>query len=331
MKHSIKTKVGISHPLCLFILVMLFQLGMPLYGLSQSIGVLSRWNDELVFLDYESGETLGSLSVGDFPHELFLDESRGIVYVATYGSNLITKVNIRDRSVLNSFKLEGFGKLHGLDLSNDGRLLWVTSEDQKQIVEMNTSSGKIEATWDTGSFKSHMLVAANEGLKLYVANIDSGEVSIISRDTGDLKVIKTGEGAEGIAYLKSKNEVWVSNRAENTISILNTNTDTIIKKISSEGDFPVKVKSSPDEKEIWVANNRSGTISIFDTNNYRHIKSVQVGVRPLGITFSGDNRFGFVTLAAGHEIVEIDRQGDFIIKRRIKAPSSPDGIVYIPE
>lgn len=308
---------------------------LPVFGLvlaapagAQEIAVVSRGVDAIAFVDLTDGTGGQTLPAGSFPHEIAVDTPSGLAYVPSYGGNTIHVFDLRTRSAVTSWILDGHSALHGVRTSRDGSLLWVTAEEERVVVELSTRDGSVQNTWPTHGYRSHMIVSTPDDAKLFVANIDSGTVSSINRISGAVTVISTGAGAEGIDISPDGTEVWVSNRAENTVSIIDAGTDEVLTTFSSRGQFPVKVRFSPDGAQVWVANNRSGSVAVFDSKTRRLRGSVNIGSRPLGLLFSPDAKIGYVSRPGASEIVEIDT-GTLAILRRLPVPAGPDGMAWV--
>jgi len=298
-------------------------------GVAQSLAVVSRSENAVCFLDLESGQVSDCVETGRFPHELASDPDRQFAYVPAYGGNEITKIDLLGRRAVGTIKLPGHSALHGIWVTDSS--VWVTSEEQRALVRVEPSSGAVDKVHGTDGYRSHMVTGIPGSNMLYVANIDSGSVSILDAEKGLRTVLKTGAGTEGIESAPDGLSVWVSNRADNTISVIRTDTNTIVRTMESGGSFPVKLRFRPDGRQVWVANNRSGTITAFDAVGYSMVARIDVGSRPLGLAFSDASDRAYVSRPGASEIVEISTSSPFSILRRFPVPDSPDGLLFLPE
>lgn len=312
-----------------FLIIVVVTLIFINHSSAQTLAVVSRGENKVAFISIQEGKIIGTTSTGSFPHEMVLDNESRFIYVPSYGGNRVSKIDILRKETVTFFEFGKHKGLHSIVVMNNS--LWITSEENRALLEVDSNTGKIDKEWPTNGYRSHMVVSVPQLNKLYVANIDSGTVSIINPETRQTKIIKTGSGAEGIDVAPDGKEVWVSNRGENTISVIDTYSDSVIKKFDSNGDFPVKLKFNPNGKEVWVANNRSGTIGVFDIKNYSWKRNIEVGSRPLGITFSDDGTKGYITKPASNEVLEIDILKDYSITKSFKTLSSPDGVIWLPK
>lgn len=305
--------------------------GFYIEGYSQKLAVVSRWDDKVLFIDLDSGEQYHSLETGNFPHEIASDPDKRFAYVPSYAGNRITKIDLKEELVVDQFELWEHTNLHGIEVSKDGNSLWVTSEEQRAVIKVDTETGSILGSYPTHQYRSHMLTVMPNETKIYASNLDSGSVSIMNTNTNTTKVLYLGNEAEGIGMTNDGREIWVTNRVENTVSIIGTDTDEIIKSFPSAGSFPVKLKFSPDGAHVWICNNRSGSVAVFDANTYELIKLIETGERPLGIAFSEDSKFAYITKPGTHQVIEIDIASNYKITRTYDAKGSPDGILWLPD
>ena len=71
----------------------------------------------------------------------------------------------------------------------------------------------------TAPFKCHLMDIHPTSSRVFCTDRDLNTVAVFDYLTGVLVgAIPTGEGVEGVSFSPSGNEVWVSNRYEDTIS-----------------------------------------------------------------------------------------------------------------
>jgi YVTN family beta-propeller protein len=266
----------------------------------------------------------------------------GTAYVSNYGlfaifregepprrepGNTLTVLDLARRTVRDTFDLGEYRMPHGIEVSRDGSRLWVTCEGSGAVVEVDAKSGAVREAWKTGQEVSHMVVATADERKLYVANIGSGSVTVITRASGEVRTLETGAGAEGIAVSPDGREVWVGNRADHTLAIVEVATDSIVARFESGGTMPIRVRFTPDGREVWVSNARSNSVTVFDAATRRLLATVAVGAVPVGIEMSPDGRRAYVACTNDNQVKIID------VKRRKVAKSfstgnEPDGMAW---
>jgi len=196
------------------------------------------------------------------------------------------------------------------------------------VLELNAATGAIRTTWETGQDVSHMLVPTPDEKKLYVANIRSGSVAVITRATGAVHSLPTGEGAEGIDVTPDGGEVWVTNRGAHTITVISTASDSIVARFESGGQMPIRVKITPDGREAWVSNARSNTVTVFDVRTRRMLTTIEVGAVPVGIQMTPDGNQAFIANSNDDLITVLSVPGRKV-ERTFRPGHEPDGMAWV--
>jgi YVTN family beta-propeller protein len=228
---------------------------------ADTVVVVCKSDFQLALVDPATEKVLVKLPTGLGPHEVAVSPDGRTAYVSNFGrysvypagdtqhdkaGNTITVVDLVDRKVKATFDLGTHTGPHGMIVSHDGKLVWVTTETPQAVLELDSSTGKILHVWNTTQERSHMIVATPNETKFYVTNTVSGSVSVIDRSTGEVKVVSTGPGTEGIAISPDGKEVWAASRLDDKISIISTATDAIVAAFPSGGKGPKRMDFTPD-------------------------------------------------------------------------------------
>jgi YVTN family beta-propeller protein len=303
--------------------------------------VLNKSDHEAVLVDPISLKTLTKVATGHGPHEAAVSPDGRRAYVCNYGltgvfregerrdepGNTLSVLDLESRAVVDTFDLGEFTRPHGIAVSRDGKRLWLTCEGAQAVLELDAASGKILRDWKTGQEVSHMLVPTPDEKKLYVANIRSGSASVVDRERNTVKTVVTGAGAEGIDVTRDGRQVWVTNRAAQTVSVIDTSSDSVIASFESGGEMPIRVKFTPDGKEAWISNARSNAISVFDAGTRKQLASIPVGAVPIGIQMSPDGKRAFVANTNDDRITVLD-----VPRRKVVTTfgtgNEPDGMAW---
>ncbi|MFQ5778220.1 MAG: beta-propeller fold lactonase family protein [Terriglobia bacterium] len=302
--------------------------------------VLNKSDHEAALVDPNTYEVVARLSTGQGPHEAAASPDGRFAYVSNYGSfrvfrqgartgpgNTVTVLDLEQRTVKGTFDLGEYNRPHGIWVSRDGARLWVTCEGAQTVLEVDTGSGEVLHAWKTDQRTSHMVVPTPDERKLYVANIGSGSVTVINRETDAVQTIPTGAGAEGIDVSPDGREVWVSNRGADSVSVVDTSTDRVVATFASGGQMPIRVKFTPDGRQVWVSNARSSSVSVFDARSRQLLGTVAVGAVPVGILMTPDGRRAFVANTNDNKVTVIDVPARKVL-RTFTTGTEPDGMAW---
>jgi YVTN family beta-propeller protein len=172
-----------------------------------------------------------------------------------------------------------------------------------------------------------MIVVTPKETKFYVTNTVSGSVSVIDRLTDAVKVIATGPGTEGVAISPDGREVWAASRVDSKISVISTDTDTIIATLQSGGDEPKRMKFTPDGSQVWITNYKSNQVAVFDAHGRELLGKVISEATPSGIDISPDGRRAYITNANANRLTTMDVASRTVVST-VMIGSDPDGVVW---
>jgi YVTN family beta-propeller protein len=306
----------------------------------ETLVVLNKSEHSASLIDPATGATIVKLPVGRGPHELALSPDGRTAYVANFGrfgvfpagdtmhtvaGNTMTVIDVVGRKVKTTYDFGTHTGEHGVAVSRDGAHIWVTSETPNALMDVDAATGRIDRVWPTQQERTHLVVPAPGDKTFYITNTVSGSVSVIDRESGSVRTIPTGAGAEGITVSPDGREVWVAWRNDSKISVISTATGAIVETFAAGGEGPQRVQFTPDGAQVWASNVRSNTLTVFDARTRKLLGSVPVGAGPGGIVFSSDSRRGYFALAGANRIAVVDVASRTVL-RNIETGLEPDGI-----
>jgi YVTN family beta-propeller protein len=95
--------------------------------------------------------------------------------------------------------------------------------------------------------------------------------------------VGVGSHPRGIAVAPDGKHAYVTNAAANTVSVIDTATNTVVGSPISVGDNPFVVTVAPDGKHAYVTNLTSNNVSVIDTATNTVAATVPVGSNPVGV------------------------------------------------
>ena len=133
-------------------------------------------------------------------------------------------------------------------------------------------------------------------------------------------------GASQVACAQAR--VYVSNNGDNTVSEIDTSTNTVVATIRV-GSGPEGVAVTPDGTRLYVAND-GGAVWVIDTSNNSTVAKVTVGGDPYGVAITPDGTRVYVTEDNGAAVSAIDTSSNTVIAR-IVMPAVPSGVAIAPD
>jgi YVTN family beta-propeller protein len=114
---------------------------------------------------------------------------------------------------------------------------------------------------------------------------------------------------------------YIPNRADNTISVIDTATNTVIATIPV-GSLPAGVAVTPDGSKVYVANENGNNVSVIDTATNTVVGSpIPVGGTPICVAVNPDGSKVYVTNRADNTISVIDTATNSVL--RFPSATSP--------
>lgn len=311
--------------------------------------VVNKSDDTVSIVDAKSGGLRATVPVGKGPHEVEVLADGKTAAVSDYGrpdapGRTVTLVDLDRGAALGKIDLGEGTRPHGLEALADGRLL-VTAEGSKELLIVDPKNRRVTARIPTRRDVSHMVVAAPDGSRAFVASIRSGTVSAADLAAGKIvKDLATGAGAEGIDRTPDGREIWVTNRDADTVSVVDAKSLEVLTTVPAP-KFPIRVKITPDGKRALVSCAQSGDVAVFDVGSRKEIKrmgldreAVAAGTEtrsfstrfgkspaPVGLLIAPDGKRAWVASTNADVVSVIDLEKLEVVGR-LTAGKEPDGL-----
>ncbi len=95
------------------------------------------------------------------------------------------------------------------------------------------------------------------------------------------QTVTVGVHPSGVVYDSGKDEIFVTNSGENTVSVISDTTNTVVATVVV-GANPFGLAYDSNRGEIFVANYGSGTVSVISDSNNTVVATVKVESFHLG-------------------------------------------------
>ena len=143
-----------------------------------------------------------------------------------------------------------------LALSQDGRRLFVVTEEANTLLIVDTESRRVLHKINVGNHP-HSVILNNDDSKAYVSNQWSDNVSVI--DLTEMRItdtLPTGNGPAGLTLSSDEQFLYVVNSYTCDVSVINLQSKTELKRLAA-GNNPTGIQASPDGSKVLVTSRRA--------------------------------------------------------------------------
>jgi len=120
---------------------------------------------------------------------------------------------------------------------------------------------------------------------------------------------------------------FVSNRSENTLSVIDVSSGTLLQTVPTGGG-PQGLALSPDGRFLYIAQSLDSSVLVLSASDFSVQKSIATAGAPTDIAVSPDGELLYVTC---RDHIEIIRTGDDSIRELISDVREPAGLALAPD
>ncbi|MDO9216321.1 MAG: cytochrome D1 domain-containing protein [Lacisediminimonas sp.] len=206
------------------------------------------------------------------------------VYIANENADTVSVIDAPSSKVLTPVRV---GKTpHNVQLSPDGRVVWVTN---------NGEQDSEPAASHPGMKKAEHAVMAKPGA---VWLIDTGTDTIIAK-------IPVGLHPAHVVLTPDGRFAYITNAGGDSVTVIDAAARSVVATIAV-GKFPHGMRFSPDGRQAYVANLKGGSVSVIDVATRKEIAQIPVGKGPAQVGFTPDGLLAFVSLSEERAVAVID-------------------------
>ncbi|WP_052721621.1 YVTN family beta-propeller repeat protein [Methanosarcina siciliae] len=260
---------------------------------------------------------ISTLLVGNVPCGVAFSPDGQKVYVTNFGDDnspgrYFSVIDTATQEVTDQL-VEGF-KPSGIAVIPDGTL-YVACYSTNDVYAIDLATNNVSKILVGLHPREVTAVTTPDGLRIYVANRHSNDISVIDTTTNTV-VTNVGVGTEpyGIAVSSLGTKLYVTNQGSGNVSVIDTATNKVTANITVE-KYPSGIAVTPDEKWVYVANKKTpkGTVSVISTSNNTVIKTIDVGNKPSGVAVTSDGKCVYVTNSGSNTTSVINTTTNIVI------------------
>ena len=221
---------------------------------ANKVGVVTNIGNELLVVNLETGIIEKKISTQQFVSQLLvLHPTKPLAFVSNISSGSVSVIDLVKDKVI---KIISCGKgTEGIDITPDGKEIWVTNTKENTISIINTNTYKVTKTLSAGK-EPLRLKFSIDGKYCLVTNSDDGTISVYN--SYSKKQIKTIciPGKKGL-----------------------------IERALYHTPRPGGILMHPNGLYAFIANSNANKIEVIDMQTFTLVSTIGTGKVPDGLTF----------------------------------------------
>lgn len=251
--------------------------------------VTPSWDLKTLYIGNDQGNTLtvvdpmtckktGTIKAED-PYNLYFTPDGKYAIVVAERMRRLDFRNPKTMELISQVSVPCRGVDH-MDFSIDGKYALATCEFSGEMVKIDTVNRKYlsKITLPNGGMPQDVKLSP-DGKIFYVADMENDGMHLIDGD--NMKVITfmaTGKGCHGLYVSRDSKYMYISNRNEGTVSVLEFATRKLVQKWQLPGKAsPDMGGVSADGKVLWLSGRYHKEVYAIDTSNGKLLARIPVG------------------------------------------------------
>jgi YVTN family beta-propeller protein len=255
----------------------------PSYDL-KTLWVLNDMSNTLTRIDPKTGTKQETIRVLDPYNMYYTPDGKYAIVVAEMRMRL-EFYDARTMKLAKELWVPCKGVDH-MDFSANGRFLIASCEFGEAVIKVDVAEQKLLGRLPIKPAGMPQDVKTSpDGSVFYIADMHANGVHLIDGEGfKQIGFIPTGKGAHGLYVSRDSKVLYVSNRGEGSISLIDLATRKVTKKWELPGGgSPDMGGVSSDGKVLWLAGRYNSEVYAIDTDNGKLLARIPVGKGPHGL------------------------------------------------
>ena len=255
----------------------------PSYDL-KTLWVVADHGDSLTRIDPVTGHQDRTVKVEDPYNLYFTPDGRYAIVVAERKKRL----DFRDAQTLkmiNPLPVPCRGIDH-MDFTANGRFLLASCEFSSEMLKVDVERQHVAGSLKLpGQGMPQDVRLSPDGTVFFVADMAANGVYVI--DANELKIlgfIPTGKGAHGLYFSRDSKRLFVSNRGEGSVSVIDVAARRVaVTWLIPNGGSPDMGGMSADGRVLWLSGRYNSEVYAIDASDGHLLARIRVGKGPHGL------------------------------------------------
>ena len=255
----------------------------PSYDL-KTLWVLNDKGNSLTRVDPATAKPVETIAVRD-PYNMYYTPDGRYAIVVAEQHHQLNFLDPAHMTLHHSLDVPCKGVDH-MDFSADGKYLIASCEFEGALVKVDVERQSVLGRLPLPERGMPQDVKLSpDGSVFYVADMEAGGVHMVDGDhLRYIGFIGTGKGAHGLYVSRDSRLLYVSNRGEGTVSLIDFRSREQIAKWRLGGRAsPDMGGISADGKVLWLAGRYNSEVYAIDTRNGKLLARIPVGRGPHGL------------------------------------------------
>jgi YVTN family beta-propeller protein len=249
----------------------------------KTLYVLNDMSNTVQIIDPRTGKLGRTLQVADPYNMYFTPDGKHAIVVA----ERLQRLDFRDPHTMrltHSLHVSCRGIDHA-DFTADGRFAVFSCEFSGQLVKVDIARESVVGYLHVKEGGSPQDVKTSpDGKVMYVADQYADGVQLIDPVRfKEIGFIKTGRGTHGLYVSRDSRYLYVTNRHDQSVSLIDLRTRRVHTKWHIAGMTPDMGGVSADGRVLWLSGRYDGHVWAIDTTTGRALAKIRVGREPHGL------------------------------------------------
>jgi YVTN family beta-propeller protein len=257
----------------------------PQYDLKR-LWVINDLGDSATPINPMTGKPGTTIPVED-PYNMYYTPDGKFAIVVAERKQKLNFLDPQSMKLVDSVPVKCPGVDH-MDFTADGRYLIASCEFSAQVIKVDVENHKVVGTLavNKGGMPQDVKTSP-DGKVFYVADMMANGIYLIDPVTFTrVGFIETGKGCHGLYVSRDSKVLYISNRGEGSVTVLDLATRKILTKwMIPHGGSPDMGGVSADGTQLWLSGRYHSEVYVFDTNNGKLLARIPVGKGPHGLSY----------------------------------------------
>lgn len=256
----------------------------PSYDLKR-LWVLNDLGDSLTAIDPVTGKKGETVPVQDPYNMYYTPDGKYAIVVA----EALERLDFRDAQTMKLVDglKTGCKGIDHMDFTSDGRFLIASCEFAATLLKVDVANRKIVGTLalEKGGMPQDVKTSP-DGKVFYIADMMANGVYLVDPESFKrIDFIPTGKGTHGLYVSRDSKVLYISNRGEGSVTVLDLATRKPVAKWKiPHGGSPDMGGVSADGKVLWLSGRYNAEVYAFDTSDGHLLARIKVGKGPHGLS-----------------------------------------------